>query len=193
MNETLIPPAKKRFLARTVLENQRQLAALPPLDRSDTYDFGLNLNAIPQSIKALEQKDWAWFAEALWTLGYALYGRALYASRDPRALGWGDMWQIASHIYPDKPKIGNLVLVNDAMRGRRFSLGVGVLNSIDAEPMTWRRAKHEDDGGPLTQSPRYNLTLLDGRPMAWTNASLTPIVSARFYAVIREIAASRTR
>lgn len=183
----LIPPAKKKFLAETVLEQVGMLRALPALERADTYDFALRLDDIPDTIKAMQQKDWAWFAEALWSLGYALAGRALYASRDPRAMGWGDMWQIATMIYPEKPRIGSLCLVNDACYAKRFALGVGVLRSIDAEPAPWRKRKQDEDGGPLKESARFNLVLLDGQPMAWTNASLTPIASVRDFKMIREI------
>lgn len=188
MTETLTPPAKKRFLAQTVFENRQMLAQLPPHPSPDTYDFALRLNEIPSSIKALEQKDWKWFAETLGGLGYALYGRALYSTHlDPRASGWGEMWQVPATIYPRTPTIGDMVLVNDAI-GRRAELGVGVLTSIDAEPVPSRRAKHHEDGGPLSQHQRFNLTLLDGRPMAWTNASITTIATARLYQMLREIA-----
>ena len=176
MTQTLRPLCRKSYLAKTVRsmgEVLRDLGQEVPAACSD-------------SVKSLEQRDHAFFAETIFKMADTMYGVSLgLRSRPVHENKW---WQVTSHCYGDRDvRIGAMVFISDASFGQRYSQGLGQLLRIDREPWAGAPRIYEEDGGPARMSNRYLIRLLDGSEITWTNASMKNVADHRYIEMIKEI------
>lgn len=169
----MAPPCKKRFLARTIHdlgEITRHFGLAPP--------EGCDL-----SLKALEQKSWGWFAQALHPVGDALWAHSLHVRDRAMDRRWGIVLDIA---YKPAP-VGSLVFINvPPRRDEERSLDcVGLLVATDRERHSTRL--YEADGGPAVWGERHHLQRLDGTMQTWGNCTPHALVTHRTVEMCRKI------
>jgi hypothetical protein len=172
------PLCRKTFLANTIIDMDGLLKEITHSERKDVGSIHAT-----RSIKDLQSEDLTFFSNEIWRMASEFWGLAL----DRRA-NWDHWWQLKNSVN-DKPNLGSMVFVQDAIRYQKRDNAVGQLIRIEQEP---RRGYggvrvYEDDGGPARISEQYVLKILDGSEFTWYNASIAFVPTHRTIQMHRKI------
>ena len=163
------PLAKPKFWAQSIVALGEMLSEL-----------GQPVPEVCQrSIPSLTSMTWEEHARTMYRLGDRFHVLS-YSLRE-----WGKWGQLQNYCKAERPEIGKIVYIQDAVMGNRQIHGIGQLIGLTHDPLR-NRVYDERDKGPPPLYPVYVLKLFDGTEMRWTNARYQSIPTFRTIEMFRQ-------